>query len=97
VLASLFIIIHTNFVLIMPIDFVNSIYDSTELPYKKLIGKSNNDNDDQSRGGRTREWRVLATANATTITNGLSNGDSDPTTSNGTATVEWRTLPSLQL
>jgi hypothetical protein len=38
----------------MPIDFVNSIYDSTELPYKKLIGKSNNDNDDQSRRRRTR-------------------------------------------
>lgn len=80
----------------MPIDFVNSIYDSTELPYKKLIGKSNSDNDDQSRRRRTREWRVLATANATT-TNGLSNGDSDPTTSNGTAAVEGRSLPSLQL
>jgi hypothetical protein len=97
VLASLFIIIHTNFVLIMPIDFVNSIYDSTELPYKKLIGKSNSDNDDQSRRRRTREWRVLATANATTITNGLSNGDSDPTTGNGTAAVEGRSLPPLQL
>ena len=65
---------------------------------KKLIGKSNNDNDDdQSRRRRTREWRVLATANATTITNGLSNGDSDPTTGNGTAAVEGRSLPSLQL
>lgn len=61
-----------------------------------MIGKSNNDNDDQSRRRRTREWRVLATANATTITNGLSNGDSDPA-SNGTAAVEGRSLPSLQL
>ncbi len=64
---------------------------------KKLVGKPNNDNDDQSRRRRTREWRVLATANATTITNGLSNGDSDPTTGNGTAAVEGRSLPSLQL
>jgi hypothetical protein len=62
-----------------------------------LIGKSNNDNDDQSRRRRTREWRVLATANATTITNGLSNGDSDPITGDGTAAVEGRSLPSLQL
>ena len=96
-LASVFIIIHTNFVLIMPMGFVYSIYDSTELPYKKLIGKSNNDNDDQSKRRRPREWRVLATANATTITNGLSNGDSDPTTGNGTAAVEGRSLPSLKL
>jgi hypothetical protein len=83
VLASLFIAIHTNFVLMIPIGFVYSIYDSTELPYKKIDrDKSNNDNDDdQSKRRRTREWRVLATANATTtITNGLSNGDSDPTT-----------------
>jgi hypothetical protein len=64
---------------------------------KKLIGKSKNDNDGQSRSRRTREWRVLATANAITITNGLSNGDSDPTTGNGTAAVKGRSLPSLQL
>jgi hypothetical protein len=64
---------------------------------KKLIGKSKNDNDSQSRRRRTREWRVLVTANAITITNGLSNGDSDPTTDNGTAAVEGRSLPSLQL
>jgi hypothetical protein len=61
--------------MMIPIGSVYSIYDSTGLPYKKIDrGKSNNDNDDQSRRRRTREWRVLATANATTITNGLSNG-----------------------
>ena len=84
--------------MMIPIGFVYSIYDATELPYKKIDrDKSNNDNDDQSRRRRTREWRVLATANATTITNGLSNGDSDPTTGNGTAAVEGRSLPSLKL
>jgi hypothetical protein len=69
--------------MMIPIGFVYSIYDQQNCHTRKIDrDKSNNDNDDdQSKRRRTREWRVLATANATTtITNGLSNGDSDPTT-----------------